>query len=1118
VYYFLRYIWSFIISTALLATLILVPSAHAATVTSANDYPTTLRTSQSANHQVLFTTSSVISEGATATLTFSTSFDTSNITEDDVDILDDGIELTTASSCAGTEKASVVMASDVLTITICAGDGGAITAGSQVTVEIGTNATSSGLGANRVVNPSLVGTYFVSIGGTFGDSGSIALPIGSQNDQISVSVAVPAISSGGGGVPQPGGGGTGDVTAPTISEIVVSSITINSATINWTTNESSDSVVEYGLTESLELGSVTSSSMVSSHSTALSGLSEWKTYYFRVTSKDASLNVATSATQTFSTLDQTAPVITAVSVVDITQSSARIAWTTNEVSTSLVDYGTTESYGLSRSNSALVTDHSVVLSALSAGKLYHFHVRSVDGSLNSSTSADGSFTTLVDLPPANVSGLTITASDKTLSLSWTNPSDSDLSGIRVLECFSAIPTGPNDVSCEQVQNSVGTSLARIGLTNGTTYYYGVFAYDTAGQFASGAVGSGIPTDSEEDLPSDKPKPIEDPKEDPTDGGGDDDTKPGTEPEPTSSGTGPSETTSKPTALGAQMAMLERSDLTIAVGDGSIILSQDEKGTVDVLPATRVRFTVPEDELSDHVETLQVSIGSDAYLMRLVDEQGGSALYSADVMTPNTPQLYGLDVTATYTNGTTESVSSLLNVMLLGIVFQNIDGEETPIEGVRVTLSSVNDGNQIVWDGSPYAQYNPVTTASNGTYGWYVLNGSYQVAASKQGYEAQTSGIIGVTNQMVNLRLAMSELPSEVSLAEPVKEFTETVKSVLQTPVQQTVADSLQTVRENVVVQGTADVLTPILAVAAGVSVLSLAFVFDFIPLLQYLFTAPILFFWRRKRKGYGVVYNAMSKTPVDLAMVRLFLIEDEANPTRGRLIQSRVTDRAGRFFFLIQPGKYRLVAQRAGFQFPTEYLSTQKDDGTYFDVYHGEIITVTEKDAVITPNIPLDPVQMDASQKSARVVWQGRLRVIQQIVALSGVILSLIVLIIRPNVLAVVMVIVQIAIYCFARRLAKPRKPKSWGIVYDKHTGRPLSNVIARIFEPRYNKLLDSQITDARGRYAFLLGPSEYFAVFEKEGYVSTQVRPIDLRDTRTAQDFSVDVQMEEKEKVASSK
>ena len=77
-------------------------------------------------------------------------------------------------------------------------------------------------------------------------------------------------------------------------------------------------------------------------------------------------------------------------------------------------------------------------------------------------------------------------------------------------------------------------------------------------------------------------------------------------------------------------------------------------------------------------------------------------------------------------------------------------------------------------------------------------------------------------------------------------------------------------------------------------VLSVAF--DFLPFLQYFFTAPVLFFWRRRRKGYGVVYNAIAKTAIDLAVVRLFQI-DPANPSaRGRLVKSRVTDRGGRYF------------------------------------------------------------------------------------------------------------------------------------------------------------------------------------------------------------------------------
>ena len=227
-----------------------MPNVSAATVTSANDYPSTLQTSQAANHRVLFTTPTGISLGSTITLTFASSFDTSTITEDDVDIADDGVDLTTASTCAGSEQASVAITSDVVTITVCAGDGGAIAATSSVAVEIGTNATSSGTGANQITNPSSTGNYYVSIAGSFGDSGSIILPIGGD-DSISVTATVP--SSGGGGESGGGGGGgaPADTTAPIISSIVVSAVTTSSATVSWTTSEAATRLLDYGLRPAL---------------------------------------------------------------------------------------------------------------------------------------------------------------------------------------------------------------------------------------------------------------------------------------------------------------------------------------------------------------------------------------------------------------------------------------------------------------------------------------------------------------------------------------------------------------------------------------------------------------------------------------------------------------------------------------------------------------------------------------------------------------------------------------------------------------------------------------------------------------------------------------------------
>ena len=101
--------------------------------------------------------------------------------------------------------------------------------------------------------------------------------------------------------------GPPDTTPPVISNIQASGITISAATITWTTDEASNSVVEYGLTTAY--GSTASNaSNVTSHSIPLTSLNANTLYHYRVTSTDGAGNPATSADNTFQTLP--APVIT----------------------------------------------------------------------------------------------------------------------------------------------------------------------------------------------------------------------------------------------------------------------------------------------------------------------------------------------------------------------------------------------------------------------------------------------------------------------------------------------------------------------------------------------------------------------------------------------------------------------------------------------------------------------------------------------------------------------------------------------------------------------------------------------------------------------------------------
>src|SRR5207244_2266383 len=91
------------------------------------------------------------------------------------------------------------------------------------------------------------------------------------------------------------------------SAVGSTNVSSTSATITWTTNEASDSQVEYGLTTSYGTQTTINSSLVTSHSQNLSGLSANTTYNYRVKSRDAGGNLTASQNFAFTTAPISAP-------------------------------------------------------------------------------------------------------------------------------------------------------------------------------------------------------------------------------------------------------------------------------------------------------------------------------------------------------------------------------------------------------------------------------------------------------------------------------------------------------------------------------------------------------------------------------------------------------------------------------------------------------------------------------------------------------------------------------------------------------------------------------------------------------------------------------------------
>lgn len=335
---------------------------------------------------------------------------------------------------------------------------------------------------------------------------------------------------------------------------------------------------------------------------------------------------------------------------------------------------------------------------------------------------------------------------------------------------------------------------------------------------------------------------------------------------------------------------------------------------------------------------------------------------------------------------------------------------------------------------------------------------------------------------------------------PVKTVETPVAIPKQTVSLANIASSIEIIRALPEVHAAVTVAIPVATIAVAATTAVLVSSFNLLTYLQFLFTSPLMLFARRKRKAFGIVYNSVTKMAVDLATVRLY------DAVTNRLVRSAVTDSLGKYFFIANPGQYRITVTKGAFTFPSTYLAGVKDDGVYLDVYSGQTIVVSEKDATIAANIPLDHFE-DAAQHTGKGMIRHRLlRRMQFVFSISGIFLSAGIWFFSPSALTAILAVGQIGIFALCLRLAKAKRPRGWGIVFDSTSRRPVGNAIVRLFEPKYNKLVESTLTDTLGRYSFLVGPNEYFVRTDKPGYDEHIVRPIDYRQKTEPSAIAIDV------------
>ncbi|NBV42812.1 hypothetical protein EBR96_08620, partial [bacterium] len=215
------------------------------------------------------------------------------------------------------------------------------------------------------------------------------------------------------------------------------------------------------------------------------------TYYYSVFAKDKDDNYSVAA--------QVSAVVThlppsppgALSVTATANGGIYLSWVnpTNPNFQSITIRRSTSTYPLTPADgtavSAGLTGTSYTDTGLTNGTRYYYSVFAIGSDFTVSVVSTGNATadTVVPGPPT---GFTVATQSASIDLSWSNPVVSDFASTMIRWSTSGYPTAIS--SGNLLGETSGSSYTHSGISSGT-YYYTIFARDTAYNYSTGVMGS-----------------------------------------------------------------------------------------------------------------------------------------------------------------------------------------------------------------------------------------------------------------------------------------------------------------------------------------------------------------------------------------------------------------------------------------------------------------------------------------------------------------------------------------------------------------------------------------------------------------------------------------------------
>ena len=247
-------------------------------------------------------------------------------------------------------------------------------------------------------------------------------------------------------------------------------------------------------------------------------------------------------------------------------------------------------------------------------------------------------------------------------------------------------------------------------------------------------------------------------------------------------------------------------------------------------------------------------------------------------------------------------------------------------------------------------------------------------------------------------------------------------------------------------------------------------IFSWLDYMRFLFFG---FLRKRSKVPWGRVYNEWTKSPIAGAKVSV------VETTFKKIKETQLTDRDGRFGFLVSPGNYYLDISRASFETKQTPPFNVGENAADLNLGIGLV------------EVRRPPVSFRLIVKIFQALNEFLYNVNPYVLAV-GTAASAFALLVIPSPLNLAALIAY-GVLDVLKVIFSSFSAKSYGVVIDGQTRQPLALSVVRLFNADSNWLMGTRVTDEKGRFTFLVLPGRYYITCIKGNYSDLKTNPLEV-------------------------